>query len=71
MVHHQKGVDVMSKINVPHPGHEEHLCYMQNMDFIEANLEHYKTLVRDGKFICRRCGRVAKDADLLCYPEPL
>lgn len=55
----------------PDPGHEHHLCYLQNMGLIEGDLEHYKTLVKDGAFVCARCGRVAKEASSLCDPQAL
>ena len=33
--------------------------------------EDYKTLVKDGKFVCKGCGRVAADEKRLCAPVPL
>ena len=41
-------------------------CCPCNLD-----LEEIKPLVRDPKFICRSCGRVAAKADHLCQPESL
>jgi hypothetical protein len=35
------------------------------------NLEEIKALVRNPKFICKACGRVAEKDDNLCQPEPL
>jgi hypothetical protein len=37
----------------------------------KSNLAEYKKLVKDGKFVCRECGRVAADAKNLCDPEAL
>jgi transcription initiation factor TFIIIB Brf1 subunit/transcription initiation factor TFIIB len=41
------------------------------MGMIEADLENYKELVRDGKFVCAKCGRVAREAKSLCSPVAL
>jgi hypothetical protein len=55
----------------PHKNHEKHLCYLQNIGFLAENLEEYKKLTRDPRFICKACGRVAQDSENLCLPEPL
>jgi hypothetical protein len=52
----------------PHPGHENHLCYMTEK---EVPLEKMKPLVKDAKFICHCCRRAAAKAENLCMPEPL
>jgi hypothetical protein len=59
------------RLGWPDPGHESHLCYLQNMGMIEADLENYKELVRDGTFVCAKCGRVAREAKSLCSPVAL
>ncbi len=59
------------KLGWPHPDHENHLCYYQNMGMVEAELEKYVELVKDGKFVCANCGRVAKEAKNLCRPVAL
>jgi hypothetical protein len=51
------------------PGHEKHLCKMIVGD--QANIEDIKPLVRNAKFICSSCGRVAAKAENLCNPIPL
>jgi hypothetical protein len=61
----------LPEIDKPHKGHGKHLCVANVMNYIQTNLEDYKELVRDGKYVCRQCGRVAKSADSLCEPEPL
>ena len=48
----------------PHIGHKQHLCSMA--DTGDVSLEQMKDLVRNPKFICNRCGRVAKNSDNLC-----
>ena len=56
---------------MPHSGHEEHLCYLQNIGFLLKNWSEYKKLVLNGKYICRVCGRVAGNDKNLCEPEEL
>jgi len=60
-----------AKFTMPHIGHEEHLCYLENVRYIDSNLEEYKKLIRNPKFVCRRCGRAAAKAENLCDPEAL
>jgi hypothetical protein len=38
---------------------------------IEENLETLKKIVKDPKFICRKCARSAKDDKYLCKPATL
>lgn len=54
---------------VPHIGHSSHLCEMVERG--ELTLEQIKSLVRNAKFICRRCGRVAAKEANLCEPKPI
>jgi hypothetical protein len=61
----------MAKAETPHPGHEVHLCYLNNLGFQISNPEEYKKLVRDGKFMCKVCGRVAAKKENLCKPVDL
>jgi hypothetical protein len=61
----------MKTPEMPHPKHDEHLCYLQNMGYIANNLEEYKKLVRNPKFVCKNCGRTAASDSNLCRPEPL
>jgi hypothetical protein len=56
---------------MPHPHHEEHLCYLKNIGFVESNFDEYKKLVRSPKFVCGNCGRAAADGNNLCKPEKL
>ena len=53
----------------PHIGHRMHLCDMVEKG--EISLDQMKALVKDPKFICRKCGRVAARAENLCEPVPL
>jgi len=34
----------MAEVKMPHPGHEKHLCYLQNLGYLKSNLEDYKKL---------------------------
>ena len=61
----------MVDLKMPHPYHEEHLCLLQNVGYLKSNLEEYKNLVKDPKYICKGCGRVAASDKNLCTPEKL
>ncbi len=61
----------MGDVKMPHPGHEEHLCYLQNIGFLIKNWDDYKNLIKNPKFICKACGRVADSDKNLCAPEEL
>jgi len=68
------------KVKMPHPGHDEHLCYLENIGYLRSQellemgvdrKEEFKRLVRKPKFICRKCGRAATHQKNLCEPEKL
>ena len=61
----------MGDVKMPHPGHEEHLCYLQNIGFLIKNWDEYKKLIQNPKYICKACGRVAASDKNLCAPEEL
>jgi hypothetical protein len=61
----------MEKPTIPHAMHDEHLCYLVNMGYIESSPEDYKKLVRNANFVCKKCGRSADAAENLCRPEKL
>jgi hypothetical protein len=61
----------MAEIKMPHAAHEEHLCLLENIGYLKSNLEDYKKLVRNPKFICKNCGRAAANEKNLCSPEKL
>ena len=67
----QKEERAMADLKMPHPSHEEHLCFLQNVGYLKSNLEEYKKLVKDAKFICKGCGRAAASDKNLCAPEKL
>lgn len=58
----------MSKTSLPHAGHNKHLCYLNNLGYQISNPKEYKALVKNAKFICKICGRVAAGDKNLCKP---
>ena len=51
--------------------HAKHLCMIGSTLITNSQLDDFKPLVRNPKFICGNCGRVAAKAENLCNPEPL
>ena len=52
----------------PHLGHSQHLCDMAKRG---VALQVVKDLVKNPKFICKKCGRAAAKEENLCEPVPL
>ncbi len=61
----------MSDEKMPHPGHDKHLCYLNNLRFQESNPEDYKALIKNSEFYCQNCGRSAASSKNLCKPAKL
>ena len=61
----------MAKAQMPHPGHNKHLCYLNNIGFQLNNPKEYKVLVNNGKFLCKVCGRVAANQKNICISVKL
>jgi len=61
----------MVEVKMPHEGHEKHLCCLENIGYVQEHFEEYKNLVRDGKYVCVTCGRVAANPENLCSAEKL
>jgi hypothetical protein len=59
----------MKKDKMPHEGHENHLCYLQNIGYLEEFFEEYEDMVKDARFICKTCGRVAEKESYICKPK--
>ncbi len=53
----------------PHIGHSKHICDMVKKGV--GDLNTYKGLVKNPKFICKKCGRAAAKEESLCEPAPL
>jgi len=56
------------RMKAPHLGHMKHLCNMADRG---EDLATVKALVKNPKFICRKCGRAAAKEENLCEPVPL
>lgn len=61
----------MAKDKMPHPGHDKHLCYLNNIGAQLSNPEDYKALVKDAQYMCKVCGRAATNSKNLCKPVKL
>jgi hypothetical protein len=61
----------MEKPQMPHDGHEYHLCYLQNVGFVKEKFAEYKKLVKDSKFVCTECGRTAASDKNLCGAQKI
>jgi hypothetical protein len=61
----------MAKATMPHLGHDKHMCYLNNLGYQISNPKEFKSLVSNGKFFCRVCGRVAASEKNLCKPVKL
>jgi hypothetical protein len=61
----------MKNPQMPHVKHDEHLCYLQNMGYVENYFNDYKELIRNAKFVCKNCGRSAANQENLCKPEKI
>ena len=49
---------------MPHLGHAKHLCYLA--EDVGIDISQYKPLVRNAKFLCKKCGRVAAKEENIC-----
>jgi len=49
----------------------ERLCLAREIDNSKSNPQRFKKLLKEPKYMCRECGRVAANDYNLCYPKPL
>jgi hypothetical protein len=61
----------MAKPQMPHPGHDKHLCYLNNLGFQMSNPKEYAEMIRQPRFMCKLCGRAAANKENLCKPVKL
>lgn len=50
---------------------KKRLCKLIKKDILDEDMEAFIKLVKDPRFICRKCGRVANSDELLCKPKKL
>jgi hypothetical protein len=46
-------------------GHDKHICQLKD------DLEKVKKLVKGAEYVCKSCGRAAKNEENLCNPTKL
>ncbi|MBL7214313.1 MAG: hypothetical protein ISS71_01405 [Phycisphaerae bacterium] len=51
--------------------HKDHLCHLYGSGLHKTDPDRYAHLVKDPKFVCKSCGRVATFKENLCAPIPL
>ncbi len=51
--------------------HTRHLCYFVSYGYHQENEEDYAALVKDPRYKCYICGRIAHAAESLCMPREL
>ncbi|MFZ2447597.1 MAG: hypothetical protein WAW37_14675 [Syntrophobacteraceae bacterium] len=61
----------MADPKMPHPAHEQHLCYLHNLGYVDSHLDDYKSLIKNPRHVCRNCGRAAASEKNLCNPDKL
>jgi ribosomal protein S27AE len=50
---------------------EKPFCKRITPAFLKQHLEEYREWVREPRYICKKCGRVARRSRDLCKPVPL
>jgi hypothetical protein len=61
----------MGNQKMPHMKHKEHLCYLENTGYLENCRDDFKKLVKNARFICKKCGRSAAHKENLCDPDTI
>lgn len=50
---------------------KKELCKLCKDDYLKENLTGYIELVKEAKYVCKKCGRAAKKEKSLCKAEKL
>ena len=56
---------------MPHEHHDQHLCYLVEQGLLKNKPEEYEVLVKNGAYMCKGCGRLAKSPESLCAAQKL
>jgi hypothetical protein len=59
----------MSNNEMPHEGHDKHLCALHEDGLLKDNFKEWIKLVSNGQYVCGGCGRVANSSENLCDPQ--
>ena len=51
--------------------HDNHLCHLHTSGLSKTKPDQYARLVKEPKFVCKSCGRVATSKENLCEPVGL
>ncbi|WP_169337702.1 hypothetical protein [Proteocatella sphenisci] len=47
------------------------LCKLVKDDILDKDMKEYMKFVSDGKYVCKKCGRVANKEENLCSAKKL
>ena len=50
---------------------DKNLCDLAKKEYLDNHFSEYTALVRKGKYLCKKCGRVGVEKDVLCKPEKM
>lgn len=50
---------------------DKKLCKLAKGDYLKDELKKYKEIVNEPKYVCLKCGRVARKEKRLCKPEEM
>lgn len=49
----------------------ETLCLLVAMGYLNEHLKEFQAMISPPKYLCTSCGRVAREAEVLCLPSPI